>query len=572
MSSHFSWYPSTDAVTIPWNARYAFPSQSNKTNKSTPRIPPKNGAYFVSGQTIRLEFPAQGYVNPQHTTIIFDAVLNVPTASVADGGSNGAVVAANSEYACRFQNNIQSIFQRVRLLYGGTVLEDMNNYNQIVRNLTEWTSTSPYMTMDQATINEGIGGVVMGYSPSTVVSTATTPSWMQPINVRQALIQGLQTTTTSTSINGGTGVAGKSGSSNAPPGYTAISGYTPITQRYQVQLALGLFTQEKLIPTKFMASQLAIEITLEQSANCIFTDTNTTGSSELSAIPTFGVGNVILLPEVLEFDPSYDAMFLKGLQEGGVPIKFSTWNTYFFSTASQSNVNLNISERQRSVKSIFVVQRRSQPSSTADNGATFMDTANVYNGGSTQGSTLQQYQFRIGARYFPGQPVQCSAQVGSAVPNSGTEAWIELSKALKIVGDYRLSCPVNTTRWAVIPDASSTTILPEYDFNKSIKYFANATGIPTYMANTPGLPSTLINSASGITGSACFAMAINLETSNGIDISGLNAEEQSDISFLATWKQPQTTGSSAIPANLEVYTFVDTMLVLRENNMIELIK
>jgi hypothetical protein len=59
MSSHFAWYPSSDAVTIPWNARYAFPSQANKTNKSTPRIPPKNGSYFQPGQTIRLEFPAQ---------------------------------------------------------------------------------------------------------------------------------------------------------------------------------------------------------------------------------------------------------------------------------------------------------------------------------------------------------------------------------------------------------------------------------------------------------------------------------------------------------------------------------
>jgi len=33
-----------------------------------------------------------------------------------------------------------------------------------------------------------------------------------------------------------------------------------VTRRYQVQLALGLMTQEKLIPTKYMASQLAIEL------------------------------------------------------------------------------------------------------------------------------------------------------------------------------------------------------------------------------------------------------------------------------------------------------------------------
>lgn len=39
MASHFSWYPSSDSVTIPWNSRFAFPSQANKTMKMTSRIP-----------------------------------------------------------------------------------------------------------------------------------------------------------------------------------------------------------------------------------------------------------------------------------------------------------------------------------------------------------------------------------------------------------------------------------------------------------------------------------------------------------------------------------------------------
>lgn len=30
----------------------------------TPRIPPKNAAEFGPGTVIRVEFPAQGYVNP----------------------------------------------------------------------------------------------------------------------------------------------------------------------------------------------------------------------------------------------------------------------------------------------------------------------------------------------------------------------------------------------------------------------------------------------------------------------------------------------------------------------------
>lgn len=63
MSSHFKWYPSSEEVIVPWNARYSFPSQSNKAEKLTPRIPPKNGSNFAPGQVIRVEFPAQGYVS-----------------------------------------------------------------------------------------------------------------------------------------------------------------------------------------------------------------------------------------------------------------------------------------------------------------------------------------------------------------------------------------------------------------------------------------------------------------------------------------------------------------------------
>lgn len=175
---------------------------------------------------------------------------------------------------------------------------------------------------------------------------------------------------------------------------------------------------------------------------------------------------------------------------------------------------------------MFVVQKRSQPVLTADNGATFFDT------NPTGLSSLQQYQFRIGGRYFPGQPVQCCSQVGSGVNNGGAEAWLELCKALKIVGDYRLSTPANITRWAI--QANPVGTLSEYDYNRTILYTSRTTGCPVYMAASAGFPATVINGTSGTTGSSCFAMAINLETSNGIDISGLNAEEQ--VYFIFTFR------------------------------------
>lgn len=95
MSAHYKWYPSEAEVIVPWNARYSFPSQANKAVKMTPRIPPKNGGTFSPGQVIRLEFPAQGYVNPNNTTLSFDVTLVY--GNILDTDVNSQV---------RFQNNV----------------------------------------------------------------------------------------------------------------------------------------------------------------------------------------------------------------------------------------------------------------------------------------------------------------------------------------------------------------------------------------------------------------------------------------------------------------------------------
>lgn len=464
-----------------------------------------------------------------NTTLEFDVTLFGHSAGVT------------SQFT-RFQNNIQSIFSRVRLLYGSTPLEDIINYNVIVRSLTEWTATNQHMTMDQCSIAEGIGGIVLD-------TDSTDPGPVFGVcNVRQKYIHGISKSTT-TSGN----AAFVSGASfrNVPQnteGFGATgNGTTGVTRRYQINFALGLFTQDKLIPTKFMASQLAVELSLASATDCIYSQF--TGTS--TASPTYAVGNVNLIPEILEFDASYDSMFLQGLRDGGVPIKFASWHTFLFSS-SGSNANLLIQERSRSVKAIFAVQRRSTSLLETDAGATFFDTA------SNGASALQNFQFRIGGRYFPAAPVQCSTVVGGSTSNGGAEAYVELSKALNMVGDYRLSSSCNTNRWAI--QATGGGGLPEYDYSYSLKY-TETNGVTRYS----GIIESATNSFCGTAGSGCFAMATDLETSNGVEISGLNAEEQSDISLLVNYKAAQVAG-------LEVYTYYDAMIVLRENNVLELIQ
>jgi len=260
-----------------------------------------------------------------------------------------------------------------------------------------------------------------------------------------------------------------------------------------------------------------------------------------------------------------DAMFLKGLRENGVPLKICTWHTNIGSSGKGSNINFAVQERSRSVKAIFAVQKRQQANFAVDNGATFFDT-------SSAGTTLQTFQFRVGARYFPASPVQLSS-IGGSVSNGGAEAYVELQKALNTVGDYRLQTNTNAKNWAIQPlscplnvaAGASTTLLPEFDYSlQPIKRAANGRYEVKAIEHTG-------NGMCGTLPSSCFAMATSLETSNGMEISGLNAEEQSDISVMAYWKDTQTTGTADAPTNIEVYTYIDTMIVLRENNVIELI-
>lgn len=456
-------------------------------------------------------------------------------------------------------------------MYGATPLEDIIGYNQIVRSLTEWTGNSPDGILTQSSIHEGVGSFIPGVSgyinpaAASIGSTTRTAAVNGLINTRQALIQGVSTIYAANSAsfpqpNNGQGFGTvPSGTLAISPALTVNSLVTQTNpvRRYQVQFALGLFNQPKLIPTKFMASQLAIEITLANAAECIFVQPGSTVTS-----PSYQITNVNLIPEILEFDASYDEMFLKGLMDRGVPIKFSTWNNYKFGV-SGGTANLQIQERSRSVKGIFALQRRDPVTFTSDSGASFFNTAaNV----TTGNVSLQEYQYRIGGRYFPAAPVQNATTVGGSVSNGGAESWIELQKALNYVGDNRLAVPCNVLKWAINAcgtvgtSLSGVTLYPEFDYMYSPAQWQGGSLLLIQS-------STTTSSFSGIMGSSCFVMAIDLETSNGGEISGLNAEEQSDISLIARWSASQNTAFV-----FDVFTYIDSMIVLKENNVIELIQ
>ena len=543
MASHYKWYPSTEEVVVPWNAQYEFPSQANKAIKITPRIPPKNGAVFNPGDIIRLEFPAQGYVNTANTTFEFDVSLQSPLQSGAD----------QETWACYFENNIQSIFNRVRLLYGSTPLEDLINQNFLVRNLTEFTAHEGSV-FGPSSINEGIAGASMAV---TVDDTSAANYTL--VNGRQTLIQG--TTCTYTTAAGPVYTL----HFRNVPSYNASTNTT--TRRYQVQLICGLFQQGKLIPVKYMASQLAVEITLEQPRNCVIL--KSIGVANPSGTPTYSVSNVNLIPEILEFDSSYDQQFLQGLVSGGVPLQFSSWHHFQTSIANSSTLQMIIQERSRSVKAVFAFMRLQSPGYGDDFGASYGDQINA---ADQPAAKLLSYQYRIGGRYFPPSPVivsqtACTPFNTNAIGDTGSaEAFIELQKALNCLGDYRIKQNLNTLNWNA-PVTLTGSSNPYFPTNSSCSdYFIfwgkyATDGTPVGESFYPN-----IQQATAVP-SGAFCFATSLETSNGKEISGLNAEEQSDISLIVNWNR-----AGSVPMQMEVYTYYDALMILRENNVVELIQ
>jgi hypothetical protein len=104
-----------------------------------------------------------------------------------------------------------------------------------------------------------------------------------------------------------------------------------------------------------------------------------------------------------------------------------------------------------------------------------------------------------------------------------------------------LSTGVNSKTWGIglcyNGQATGSAVRGCYDYPYSEHDFCNSlitikqgiaimSGVASHNVAVDGTGPALGNAFAGNTGSANFGMAIDLETSNGVEISGLNAEEQ----------------------------------------------
>jgi hypothetical protein len=309
---------------------------------------------------------------------------------------------------------------------------------------------------------------------------------------------------------------------NVPLSYVNSSGSyqsTPGTlfnygqKTYAINLLSGIFTQKKLIPLKWMAAQLVIELTLATPEDCFL---STTTSNTL----TYTLQNVNYIAEMLEFDSTYDTGLYDGLRTVGIPIKYGTFHFHTFNLTGTNQI-VQIHERSRSVKACLAVIRTTQSNSLlydsdrffASVGETFDTTTGMIT--SPANGTIDTFQFRVGGRYYPAQPVRC--QFG------GAEALIEIQKVLDNLGDYTKGSQVTQRNWVSAGPGTSSAFIIGCEFE-----------------NTDVFPDT---------------------------IAGINAEEQSDIALQLIFD----TNGTVTNKKLDLFMYVDALMLVREGNIVDMV-
>lgn len=513
-ASTFLFHPLMNEV-VPYNAVYDFPSQATRSTKRTIKITPKNAASsYVSGSTIRFEFPASGYLNPNTTYLSFNARAQIVSGAFSAGTTTPGGFA--------FQNNIASIFRRVRVLYGSLVLEDIQDYNILQRMFTEVLLPSGY-SQGKAGMYQGIGNMSnTGVSQATLISAPNVGSWRDDRMNYHAIEDDVTTNPTEV-------------------GRTV--------RRYAIAINTGVFQQKRLLPLKFMSSQLQLEFELAPAVDC---QTWVIGSGGSPALPTdcrVEVGLPEIVAELLEFDSEFDRAVFEGLGRG-LAIPFQSWHMNSFNISPGIFQQINIQESSRSVRyAIAGFTDDANRVLTRDahlfiNGFDAIYYPNVGETGAninnllgdawvTNANLIESFQWRLGGVYYPSQPVPCyggTANIGNAgsIDASYADPPVEAFQELQKVFDNQFGKRYPTS-------------------DMCTKHFGGRRG-------------------SNQAQSGAFIMACDFMTDRGDVVGGINAEEQNDMMLMLKFNG--TTGTSKV---LRIAVCYDNIMILGESNNMVLV-
>jgi len=177
-----------------------------------------------------------------------------------------------------------------------------------------------------------------------------------------------------------------------------LSGNVHVSRRVQFKPMLGLFNQEKLIPLRYCPIQIELELVNQTTDAVSIQAANgfTNGSN-------WDITDIQCKCDLLELDSSLQNEYASHLLSGkSLPINFSTWNHTNQSTGNDKNFSAHITRAVTRLKSIFMTLHK------PDN-VTYKQCNDFYhpctNSGVLTLANEHSYQVQIGNKLVPEYPV-----------------------------------------------------------------------------------------------------------------------------------------------------------------------
>ena len=274
----------------------------------------KSVSFYASGSNsyspagtklIKLVITSEGWLDPSTLRVMFDVNNTAPDLY---GGTAGVITTNSHDRILRPLSNGNSFFQRMRILCGGTIVEDISDYNHVAEMFTVLTSKDSKVNADA----EGFGFDPFNYKSS--VSGGTN---------RAATILNFP------GIHGGTS-------------QTIL--FTPLS---------GLLSQNRYIPLRYAPITIELELCKEKTEPFVlntilpFSVENTSNDWSLS--------NVQVKCDILILDNELENGYTQLLMSGKpLSLNYSTYIQQYQTILNQQKVRLNVARSLSRLKSVFV--------------------------------------------------------------------------------------------------------------------------------------------------------------------------------------------------------------------------
>jgi len=215
---------------------------------------------------------------------------------------------------------------------------------------------------------------------------------------------------------------------------SVLQGYGDISERqgwgvnstghtYAIQLsASGILSNSKYLPLKYLQGGLTLQIELDDFNRCH----QASGTGSYSYV----IDQVHLHMDLVDFSDEFDAMFRNQLASEGVNIHFDTYSSHIDTLGTQAGeVNLEISERASSVKSVYTILRE-----TANVSSVATDST-----GSWTCRETTKYKYTLGTTDYPRFEVSCEG--------GGAICYAEMLKGFGALGDVNGGSEIDAHSW-----------------------------------------------------------------------------------------------------------------------------